>query len=65
MIKLGVVKEGQTPSVLSGKRSEVVDPNNIEAKCKGEKLYSTQKLASSIDSLNRDEKEKKIGNINQ
>lgn len=59
MIKLGVVKEGRTPSVISGKRSEVVDPNNIEAKCKGEKLYNTQKLAYAIDSLNKCEKKLK------
>lgn len=55
MIKFGVIKEGKTPSVISGKPSDKVDSDTTEAVCKKEKVYSQKKLASSFDTLNKSE----------
>lgn len=55
MIKFGVIKEGKTPSAISGNPADKVDLNTQEAVCKKEKLYSQNKLASSLDTLNKSE----------
>ena len=55
MIKFGVIKEGKTPSVISGKPADKVDSDTTEAICKKEKVYSQKKLASSFDTLNKSE----------
>ena len=51
MSKFGVIKEGQTPSCISGKPSEKVENN--EAICENEKIASSKHLENSLDDLNK------------
>lgn len=50
MIKLGVVKEFETPSCISGKPSQNITSEG-EATCNDEKIKSVKPLAKEIDKL--------------
>lgn len=50
MIKLGVVKEFETPSCISGKPSQEITCDG-EALCKDEKIKSIKHLSKEIDKI--------------